>query len=970
MQPERWRRISELLDEALDLPPDARRAHLLRRAPDDPALLAEVEALLAAGERDGALSRPVVDAAAPLLGMAKELAEDGGSRGPGTLVGPYRILGELGRGGMGTVYLAERVDGEFEQQVALKLVKRGMDTDEVLRRFRAERQILARLRHEGIAQLFDGGVTAEGAPWFAMERVGGEPLVAWAEARELSREARLGLFLQVCAAVQYAHRNLVVHRDLKPANVLVTAEGRVKLLDFGIAKLLDDDPEAATRTVHRPMTPEYAAPEQLAGEPVTTSTDLYALGLLLHELLTGRRPERRGSASPTSSPAAASPTLDRSLPRDLRQILARATAVEPDRRYPSAESLAADVERFRSGKPVEAHADSLGYRLAKFVRRHRFAVAAGTATVAALVAALVFALAAGAREARAARRAEAVRDFLVRLFEQASPEVNGGDVPTLRQVVEEGTRSVEPELAGEPAVAADLLGTLATLYNQLGDFDRGLDLARRSHELASRALGETAVESIAALTLVGEGLHHLEHEEEALVALDRAADLARRGAGEDSPELAEVLNRRGDVLRRLARYDEALASLERAGDIYRSRPGPDSPEFLATRAGLGEILFQRSGEGDLIRAEGLAREVLEARQAALPAGHPAIARALNDVALYLQSQGQFEESETLYRDAVRIHAKANGADHPSTLGARAERAAALSNLGRYDEALSELEVVAAGWRRRSGASSWGYIAAINKVGFTLYQRGRAAEAVPYFAEALDLFRGRHGAEHPDTLSAWSNFGGALAESGDLVRAERELVQVLAIRRRISEELVVVPTLSMLGRTLRRKGDFSGALALHREAIDIDTRILGPDHVDTALARYLAGLALLELQRFDEATAEIATALEVDRRGHPPGHSRIGEDLTALARGRLGQGRAVEAEPLAREAVTIQTLAVGAENGKTAEARLVHGEVLLALDRRTEGKAEVGAALLLLERAGASYALSVSRARRQLGLHTP
>jgi eukaryotic-like serine/threonine-protein kinase len=962
---ERWAEISRLLDEALDLPPAERRAHLTRRAAHDPELLAELEQLLTAGERDGALSRPVVDVAAPLLGAGDTSEHDAMGRLPGTIVGPYRIVSELGRGGMGTVYLAERADGEFEHQVALKLIKRGMDSEEVLRRFRAERQILARLRHEGIAHLHDGGVAADGTPWFAMERVAGEPLVAWAEARALPRDARLALFLQVCAAVQYAHRNLVVHRDIKPANVLVTADGRVKLLDFGIAKLLDDDPDGATRTVHRPMTPEYAAPEQLAGEPVTTSTDLFALGLLLHELLTGRRPERRGSATTSTTAATAPPTVERTLPRELRQILSRATAATPDRRYPSAESLAADIERYRSGKPVEAHADSLGYRLTKFVRRHRIAVAAGTTAVVALVAALVFALVAGAREARAARRAEAVRGFLVRLFEQANPEVNGGEAPTLRQVVEEGTRSVEPELGGEPEVAADLLGTLATLHNQLGDFDRGLELARRAHELASSSLGESATQAIAALTLVGEGLHHTEKDQEALIALDRAAELARRGPGDNSPELAEVLNRRGDVLRRLARYDEALATLTLAGEIYRRRQGALSPEYLSTRSGLGEILFQRSGEGDLIRAEELAREVLKARQAALPAGHPAIARALNDVALYLQSQGRFEESETLYREAVRIHDKANGADHPATLGARAERAAALSNLGRYDEALAELGVVAEGWKRRSGDASWGYCNAVNKIGFTLYQRGRAAEAVPHFAEVLGLFRRRLGPEHPDTLSAWSNFGGALAESGDFETAERELVQVLAIRRRISEELVVVPTLSMLGRTLRRKGDFAGALALHREAIAIDQRVLGPDHVDTALARYLAGLALLELRRYDDAGREISTALAVDRRGHPPGHSRIGEDLSALARVRTAERRVEEATALAREAVEIQTAAVGAASGKTSEARLVLAEALFADGQAAAARAEAALLVPLFESAGAAYSGPLARARHLL-----
>jgi eukaryotic-like serine/threonine-protein kinase len=1028
---ERWRQVSEVLDRVLDTPAASRAELLDRVGSGDPDLRREVEEILAASERDGRLSRPVLDLGAPLLGLKEEgrAAPDRAQPPPpggriGEVIGSYRILSELGQGGMGEVWLAERIGADFEQRVALKLLRAGLDSAQIEARFRRERRILAGLEHPHIARFLDGGITPEGRPYFVMEAVEGEPITDYCERRKLELEERLRLFLEVCGAVAAAHRRLVVHRDLKPSNILVSTSGGVKLLDFGIAKLLtagtdgadplntpaaldasegsdsSADPDAGgsrsedsglrTAREERWLTPAYAAPEQIAGDPVTTATDVYSLGVVLYELLSGTRPfaaasrreleraildrdpdrpsDRLASAPEVATMAAIPPAGERRARRlrgDLDAIVLQALRKEPERRYPSVDALASDLQRFLDGRTVTARPDSFAYRSTKFVRRHRFSVATSAAAVLALVAGLALALVSREREAVAARRAVAVRDFLIRLIEQASPEVNGGDEPSLRQVVEEGTRAVEPELAGEPVLAADLLSTLAALHLQLGEFGRGLELAERAYALSRRELGEKAPESIAALARVGEGLHHMEDNPAALEALDRAAALARAASGEDSPALAEVLERKGDVLRRLGRFDEAIAALEQARAIHARASGERSEPVNVAETGLAEVLFQRSGEGDNHRALGLAREVLARRQASLPPGHPGIGRALHNVALYVHHVGGFEEAERLYGEALAIQTRASGPDHPFALESRSERAAALSELGRYDEALAELEIVAAGWKRRAGATSWGYCNAINKVGYTLYQRGRAAEAVPRFAEVLGVFRARLGPEHPDTLSAWSNFGGALAESGDLERAERELVELLAIRRRVSERLVVVPTLSMLGRTLRRKGDPNAALALHREAIAIDIEALGAEHVDTALARYLAGLALIELRSFEPAAAELEQALAIDREKRTPGHTRIGEDLTALARVRLAEGRPSAAEALAREAVGIQGAAVGAANGKTADARLVLGEALLAAGRRREGRTEIAAALALLEKTGASYAAAAERARRAL-----
>ena len=418
LTPERWAQIDAAFREALERAPGDRRSFLNQIGLDDEELRQAVEQLLAnAVAAEAEIGESVSEYAEPFLSELKAaLREDEApTLPPNARIGPYRILRELGRGGMGAVYLAERADGAFEKQVALKLVKRGMDTDEVLRRFRWERRILASLEHPHIARLYDGGASEDGRPFLVMEYIEGQPITAYCDGRRMTVEARLRLFTDACEAVQFAHQNLVIHRDIKPSNILVASDGTVKLLDFGIAKLLaSQDPEAEvpTRRDMRLLTPEYAAPEQLAGEAVTTASDVYALGVVLHELVTGRRPERlHGRMAGAPDPGGAGLRIDlpssvlarssqgasaalhsasqeelavlrgttpdqlrRALRGDLDTILTRSLAEEPERRYQSAEQLLADIQRFLGGYPVLARGDSAAYRFGKFLGRHRWGV--------------------------------------------------------------------------------------------------------------------------------------------------------------------------------------------------------------------------------------------------------------------------------------------------------------------------------------------------------------------------------------------------------------------------------------------------------------------------------------------------------------------------------------------------------------------------------------------------------------------
>jgi serine/threonine protein kinase len=398
MRPEEWKRVREALEAALDLEGEARAAHLARLRAEDAALADSVEELLA---RD---TDSVVDAASAV--PFDELVSPGALE-PGTRLGAYRVEGLIASGGMGSVYRAERSDAQFEKSVAVKLIKRGMDSEEILRRFRYERQVLAALEHPGIARLLDGGVSEDGQPYFVMEYVEGAPIDRWCEEQELSTEARLRLFQKVCHAVHYAHQRLVVHRDLKPSNILVTADGEPKLLDFGVARMLDPEAgvELSRSTGEQGFfgTPSYASPEQLLGERVTTATDVYSLGVVLYRLLAGKRPYELSKVSRAEgarlvceveparpSRAAreegkAGAALAKRLEGDLDTIVMMALRKEPERRYASAEQLADDVQRHLSGHPVVARRNTLGYRASKFLGRNRAASAIGAALVVSLL---------------------------------------------------------------------------------------------------------------------------------------------------------------------------------------------------------------------------------------------------------------------------------------------------------------------------------------------------------------------------------------------------------------------------------------------------------------------------------------------------------------------------------------------------------------------------------------------------------
>ena len=782
-----WTRADALFDEALQRPPDERTAWLRAACGSDPEAYARVERLLAReAEAEAALGERATDFAGRLLDAVGEEA----GLAPGTRVGPYAVVEEVGRGGMGAVYRARRADGAFERAVALKLVKRGMDTDAVLRRFHAERQILAGLDHPGIARLLDAGAHTDGRPYLVMELVRGEPITAYADARALGVEARVALVEQAAEAVAYAHRHLVVHRDLKPANVLVAsgeaggessgtpeASGagrgpdarapRVKLLDFGIARLLT--PEAEATRGPRFLTPEYAAPEQARGEPTTTATDVYALGAILYELLTGRRP----GPEPAAPSAAAPPGRRRALRGDLDTLCLAALHPDPERRYRSAEALVADLRRRRQRLPLAARPDAWGYRARRFVARHRWGVGVA-AGLAVLVASGVAALAAVQREtARERDAAEEVAAFMADVFTAADPyaEVR---LDTLRapDLLARGAARAREDLAGRPALQARLLHLIGTTY---------LRLDRR---------------------------------DEARPLLDDALRTRQRLYGPVHEATAETRQSLGTLALHEGRYADAEAHLAAAAEAFRQRLGP---EHERTRGAVRALVALYDDAARYGEAEAALREMLpDVRRAGDPAE---LGRTLHTLGLVVRSQGRHAEAEPLFREALRAQGRALAPDHPDNLATRSELGGVLRELGRTDEAARLHREVVERWRQAVGDAHRETEIARTQLAETLLASGAHAESIALYRAVLGRTVEAVGPDHPGAGIIGALLAGAYREAGRLAEAEAAYREALrAMRAGLPPGHVrVARARAGLGATLTAQGRYPEAEAALLEA---------------------------------------------------------------------------------------------------------------------------------------------------------
>jgi eukaryotic-like serine/threonine-protein kinase len=807
----RWERIQAVFHEAVALPPGERRGYVESTAGDDPELIAEVLAALEEDERGSSLlDAGVGRLAAPLLDGAQSALEQ---------IGPYRVVRVLGEGGMGTVFLAERLD--LGRQAAIKILRDAWLSPSRRRRFAAEQRTLAALNHPGIARLFDAGVLADGTPWIVMEYVDGTPITDYCQTHHTPRQERLRLFRAVCDAVHFAHRHLVIHRDLKPSNILVTADGAVKLLDFGIAKQLaeTDSDVDVTRTGMRPMTPAYAAPEQLRGEPIGVHTDVYSLGVLLYELLTGRRPF---DVSAQMSPDAVAAVLDHEPARpsgartatDLDVLVLTALRVDPARRYASVEALIRDVEHYRNGEALEARADAVGYRVAKFARRHWRPLAAAAATVALVVGVVAFYTIrlAAARDTAVlqATRAERIQELLLGLFTGGDTSAAPAEDLRVLTLLDRGVQEADA-LQGEPAVRAEMHATLGTIYRRLGNFARADRLLTTALDERRRISGAGSTEE--ADVLLRQALLHSDQAQ-----FDEAETLARQGLeslqriDRSSVRVANAYTTLGEVLIERGHYADAIKALDESIRLHSAQGGENADYATSLRQLVNAQFYLGKWEA----ADDTGRRALTMTRRVSGERHALVAEDLINLGAVQSERGKYTDAERYYREALAITESWFGKDHHQT-------ASNLTMLGR-----------------------------------TLVYQKRFDEGGVLLQRALGIQERVFGPDHPRVASAVNDLGNIAVQTGRLDDAEAAFTRMGNIYRKVygARHFLIATATSNLGGVFVARKDYKRAEVLYRDAVAMYSETQSPDHLNTGIARLKLGRALLRQQRYADAETEL------------------------------------------------------------------------------------------------------------------
>ncbi len=769
MDRDTWQRLSHLFDAALARPVAERAAFLDAACAGEPGLREELAALLAAHD-DEATS----DLRSPAHGLAADLVADLAGPAPapepslaGRRLGAYELRELIGHGGMADVYRGVRADREYAREVAVKLVKPGLRLDDVERRFRLERQILASLEHPNIAALLDGGVTDDGRPYLVMPYVRGRTIIDHADAGGLSVRRRLALLRTVCDAVQYAHANLVVHRDLKPSNILVTDEGEVRLLDFGIAKLLDPgslDLTLALTGDARLLTPEYAAPEQLRGEAITTATDVHALGVLLFELLTGHRPYR-GDTLLTLQQAVCDQDVPRpstvatvSVDRDLDAIVMMALRKEPSRRYASAGQLGDDLGRYLAGQPVIARPDTVRYRFRKFLARNRLAVAAAVLVSVALLGATAFSANQAAARARALAVAEAEREkaeqlseFLIGVFRESEPG-QGGQV-TARQLLDAGAERIRFAVGTRPEVQAAMAQAIGEAYGALGLYDEADSLLTRALASQRAVMPSNHPDLALALQLRGWLRTAQGRYDDAAAAFDTALAM-RQAAGPADPEaMAELLEISAGLDTQRGEYDRARASLDRARDLLVARHGTEHRSLVRIWRGYGKLASElRQFEAALAHN----RRALALWPDSLASDHPYSFDLLESVALSLSGVGEVDSALALHRRTLAGRQRIFGADHPTVAYSHHNLGRTLAQLGRQEEAIAEYEQAIAIREAALGPDHPAVAHALESLAIARFMTGDTAGSEALFLRTLSIYREALGPDHRETIETMTN----------------------------------------------------------------------------------------------------------------------------------------------------------------------------------------------------------------------
>ncbi|MEO1201086.1 MAG: tetratricopeptide repeat protein [Pseudomonadota bacterium] len=876
LDPERWSRAEALFAAAAELDGPERERFLNENVADDPELGSYVRALLDSDQAgDGQVSAAVASVAGEALTTENGIE--------GELIGPYRVERLLGAGGMGMVYLARRADEQFDQQVAIKLGQHRLVDPETVERLRAERQILSDLQHPNIARLFDGGTTADGVPYLVMEYIDGVRLDTYCDRERLSITERLELFRTICAAVHYAHQNLVVHRDIKASNILVAADGVPKLLDFGIAKLVDTEGAATvglTREGAVVMTPENAAPEQVKGRTVTTATDTYALGLLLFRLLAGLPALPIGEQTPAQIAAVVCETpvippsrrlarlndaagneaalreqlrtigadrgtsaerLARRLRGDLDTIVLNTLRKEPGRRYQSVAGLSQDIELHMRSMPIRARADSWRYRSGKFIRRHYVAVSASVIAALVLVGFAVTVTVQNQRILAERDRAQEVSRFLEDVFTAPDPtRANGAEI-TARELLDVGANRIRGGLGRSPEIQSDLMATMGRVYFNLGIYGPSAELLEEALKQKLDLYGEghpvvAATQNDLARTLIWRAEYTRAQE-----LLTNALSTSQRFHGPQSPEVAGILENAAELHLETGELLLAEQHAEDSIDIFAALGSAHTLDLVRLNALLARILQVR---GDLDRTETLLRDAIALVESMDTAHDDKLAYYQQNLAVLLRSRGEFDAAAEVLEEAVATTRRVFGDSHDLLAAILMDQGTLLHRRGRLEAAEVVMRDALAQNISNRGANHPFVGVDMILLGMLLHDRGEHAEALEMLSDAQAIFEATPEPENQYTASALTERGAVLTSMNRLDEALPVLERAIRIRERdyVDGDALLAATRTEYADVLGRLGEFKRAEAMLIDCVETLGGQPGrrADRAEAALARlYLA-----------------------------------------------------------------------------------------------------------------------------------
>ena len=823
---EKWHIIKKVFSEAIELDDSNQRQFIEISCKGDPYLIKEVWSLINASKQPSPLDQSI----APLTAGVFETKNLCGKK-----IGSFKILKEINHGGMGTVYLAERDDGHFEQQVALKLLKNGFSTNRQIQRFIAERQILATLNHDHIARLLDGGVTEDGQPWFAMEHVEGLPIDRYCDKHQLKLKERLSLFLDVCNAVQYAHQKLIIHRDLKPSNILVTETGSIKLLDFGIAKVLNPDELHGIRedeaTGFVPLTPSYASPEQIRNIAITVASDIYQLGVILYELLTGKRPYRVDGKTPIeiektvcntipnrpssalsqkenlSDPLVAKTNTKRKkeLRGDLDAIVLKALRKKPEERYHSIGQLMADIKRYLKRYPVKARRDSVSYRTQKFIVRNLLPVASVSAIISMI---LIYAITvthhskkiqtALSQAQEEAEKSEQVVNYMMGMFKAGSPAENLGETVTADMLLKRGIERAD-QLSDKPIIQAQMYDVVGRAYRELGEYDLAHPLLVKSLELRKQHQPESDLSIADSYFNLGTVLHHKGNYRESDVYFENAIQIYEQNPGIESTEFASSLYAIASMRNVQRNYEAAESYHRQALDMRLRLPDEDPVNIGASYQGLGTTLFQ---------------------------------------------MGQTDDAMEMLQTAYKIYRNNYSENHPEIASLLITRSRVLQDYGENDQAEEDLH------------------------------------------KALDIYKNVYGEDHNETGISKKVLGDFYRSTGRFDLAESMYHEILQTIENKDEDFHPLkrPVVQALSRLYMETGDYHSAEPTLRKTVYLLESVLNPNHPRLGSARRDLGLCLTYLGKYEEAEIHLLkslTSIRSQSESNDNLHSEIAESLEAL-----------------------------------------------------------------------------------------